>query len=176
MQKGVVLPCARMWMCADTCRHAPNENAKARKQASLVSIRVRACVTCACAHETQAVVYTHAREKHAHLRGGARTHLRTYMSIAHPRDPVPPIEVRDDGARLSADQSWSKLSLWCFAGLVFNYVWDRYSGLRGSLSPSFAQHSVLSLSLSLSLSISPFRFSLPVRFPHLPFSARFGHD
>lgn len=83
--------------------------------------------------------WIHTREKNTH----------TYMSIAHPRDPVPPIEVRDDGARLSADQSWSKLSLWCFAGLVFNYVWDRYSGLRGLVASLF--HSTLA--------ISPFRFS-----------------
>lgn len=93
--------------------------------------------------DTQADVDTHAREKH--IRTYTQTHLSTYMSIAHPRDPVPPIEVRDDGARLSADQSWSKLSLWCFAGLVFNYVWDRYSGLRG-----------LSVSLTLFLSRSLF--------------------
>jgi len=151
MQKGVVSPCVRMWVCADTCRHAPNEDARAFKQASpafrvyasmcaCVCVCVCVCVCiCVCAYacETQTtVVYTRSRKTHTRAR--AYTHVRIYMSIAHPRDPVPPIEVRDDGARLSADQSWSKLSLWCFAGLVFNYVWDRYSGLRGLLSLSFA--------------------------------------
>jgi hypothetical protein len=46
-------------------------------------------------------VYVRARGKNAH------TLARTYVHVnsTHPRDPVPPIEVRDDGARLSADQS-----------------------------------------------------------------------
>lgn len=81
-------------------------------------------------------------------------------SIAHPRDSVAPIEVCDDGPRLSADQSRSKLSLWCSAGSVFNYVWDRYSGLRG-LSFNFpASSSSSSSSRSLGLSVSR-----PVSFP-----------
>lgn len=74
-------------------------------------------------------------------------------SIAHPRDSVAPIEVCDDGPRLSADQSRSKLSLWCSAGSVFNYVWDRYSGLRG-LSFNFPVSSSSSSSRSLGLSVS----------------------
>lgn len=60
--------------------------------------------------------------------------------------PIPPwhrawpIEVRDDAARLSADQSWIKLSLWCFTELVFNYVWDRYWSLRGLSCESLPCH------------------------------------
>ena len=76
------------------------------------------------------------------VRGELEESWSCAASIAHPRDSVAPIEVCDDGPRLSADQSRSKLSLWCSAGSVFNYVWDRYSGLRG-LSFNLPQSSSL---------------------------------